>query len=123
MKFSEELNSAHYRITGYGDTWVAVNQNPLSNSFLIGSQTLITDWQPQSIQALQPAHLEPLFAIGAEVILIGTGKNQQFPSPDLWKVLVQNGVGFEVMTTAAACRTYNVLLSEARRVAAAFFLT
>ena len=122
MKFSEELNSAYYRITGYDDAWVAVNQSTLNRSFLIGSQTLITDWQPQSIQALQPAHLEPLFAIGAEVILIGTGKNQQFPSPDIWKALVQHGVGFEVMTTAAACRTYNVLLSEARRVAAAFFL-
>jgi Uncharacterized conserved protein len=122
MKFSEELNSAHYRITGYDDAWIAVNQNTLTSSFLVGSQTLITDWQPQSILELQPTHLEPLFAIGAEVILIGTGKNQQFPQPDTWKVLVQHGVGFEVMTTAAACRTYNVLLSEARRVAAAFFL-
>lgn len=123
MKFSEELNSAHYHITGYGDTWVAVNQNTLSSSFLIGSQTLISDWQPQAIQDLQPAHLEPLFAMGAEVILIGTGQTQRFPSPAIWKALVQHGVGFEIMTTAAACRTYNVLLSEARRVVAAFFLT
>lgn len=123
MKFTEELNTAHYRITGYGDSWVAVNQRTLNRSFLLGSQTLITDWQPDSLQALQAWHLEPLFAIGAEVILIGTGKNQALPSPDIWKALVQQGVGFEVMTTAAACRTYNVLLTEARRVAAAFFLT
>lgn len=122
MKFSEDMGGATYRITGYGEAWVAVNYERLTNSFLIGSQTLISDWQPQTIAALQPTHLDALFAIGAEVILIGTGKNQQFPPAEVWKTLVQNGVGFEVMTTAAACRTYNVLLSEARRVAAAFFL-
>jgi uncharacterized protein len=122
MKFSEDMGSTNYRITGYSDEWVAVNQEKLAHSFLIGPQTLISNWQPQSIEALQPSHLEALFAIGAEVILIGTGTNQHFPKPETWKALVQHGVGFEVMTTAAACRTYNVLLSEARRVAAAFFL-
>ncbi|WML90529.1 Mth938-like domain-containing protein [Thiothrix lacustris] len=122
MKFSEDMGGASYRITGYGEGWVRVNQDKLTNSFLIGPQALISDWQPQSIQTLQPEHLQALFDIGAEVILIGTGENQHFPTPEIWKALVQHGVGFEVMTTAAACRTYNVLLSEARRVAAAFFL-
>lgn len=122
MKFSEDMGGATYRITGYGEAWVAVNYERLTDSFLIGSQTLISDWQPQTLAELRPEHLDALFAIGAEVILIGTGKNQQFPSADVWRALVQHGVGFEVMTTAAACRTYNVLLSEARRVAAAFFV-
>lgn len=122
MKFSEDTGGAAYRITGYGEGWVSVNQNKLTHSFLIGSQTLVDDWQPQSIETLQPEQLDALFAIDAEVILIGTGENQQFPAPEVWKALVQHGVGFEVMTTAAACRTYNVLLSEARRVTAAFFL-
>ena len=122
MKFSEDMGGASYRITGYDKGWVRVNQDKLTNSFLIGPQALISDGQPQSIQTLQPEHLQALFDIGAEVILIGTGENQHFPTPETWKALVEHGVGFEVMTTAAACRTYNVLLSEARRVAAAFFL-
>ncbi len=74
------------------------------------------------MQDMQVQHLEPLFAIGAEVILIGTGTTQHFPQPEIWKALVQHGIGFEIMTTDAACRTYNVLLSEARRVVAAFLL-
>lgn len=122
MKFSEEINSTAYRISGYGADWVQVNQQRLTNSFLISSDTLITAWQPQSLASLETQHLTALFDIGAEVILIGTGKQQQLPNPAVWQALVSNGVGFEIMTTAAVCRTYNVLLSEARRVAAAIFL-
>lgn len=122
MKFSEEASGNHYRITRYGEGWIQVNQEKLVSSFLIGPQTLITDWQPEDMAELTPQHLPPLFGIGAEVILIGTGSRQQLPSAETWKALVQHGIGFEIMTTDAACRTYNVLLSEARRVAAAFFV-
>lgn len=122
MKFSEDIANASYRISGYGVDWVQVNQQRLTSSFLIGSDTLITNWQPQSLADLEAQHLTALFDIGAEVVLIGTGKHQQLPSPAVWQALVSNGVGFEIMTTAAVCRTYNVLLSEARRVAAAIFL-
>jgi uncharacterized protein len=122
MKFSEDLGGSRYRISAYGEGWVKVNQDILQTSFLVSPQTLVTDWQPRNIHELEPAHLEPLFAIGADIILIGTGITQHFPSPAIWKALVQHGIGFEIMTTDAACRTYNVLLSEARRVAAAFLL-
>ncbi|MFN3785258.1 MAG: Mth938-like domain-containing protein [Thiothrix sp.] len=122
MKFSEEFNSTAYRISGYGVYWVQVNQQRLTSSFLISSDTLITTWPPQSFATLETQHLDALFNIGAEVILIGTGKRQQLPSPAVWQALVNNGAGFEIMTTDAVCRTYNVLLAEARRVAAAIFL-
>ena len=122
MKFSEDRGNASYRITGYGENWVKVNQETLTGSFLLGPQTLDTAWRPTHISELEPDDLTPLFAIGAEVIIIGTGEKQVFPSAATWKTLVQNGTGFEIMSTDAACRTYNVLLSEARRVAAAFFL-
>ncbi|MBU0653710.1 MAG: Mth938-like domain-containing protein [Gammaproteobacteria bacterium] len=121
MKFSEDMGDAYYRITGYGENWVKVNQETLSKSFLLGPQTLIRDWRPTRMEELTPEDLAPLFAIGAEVIIIGTGTKQVLPPAAIWKALVQNGVGFEIMSTDAACRTYNVLLSEARRVAAAFF--
>lgn len=122
MKFSEDMGDARYRITGYGDGWITVNQETLQHSFLLGPQTLIRNWQPRHMQELEAHHLEPLFDIGAEVIMIGTGIQQDLPQASTWKALVQNGVGFEVMGNDAACRTYNVLLGEARRVAAAFLL-
>lgn len=121
MKFTEDTGSARYRITGYGQGWVQVNGEKLESSFILGPQTLVTDWKPQNIQELTASNLEQLFDIQAEVIIIGSGTKQQFPPAETWRALVQNGTGFEVMTTEAACRTYNVLLSEARRIAAAFF--
>jgi uncharacterized protein len=122
MKFSEELGDAAYRITGYGEGWVRVNQERLAASFILTPQSVFKDWQPQRIEAMETSHLEPLFAIPAEVIIIGCGATQQFPPTAIWKALVQHGTGFEIMTTDAACRTYNVLLSEARPVVAAFFI-
>lgn len=122
MKFNEDTGDAYYRITGYGESWIKVNQETLTSSFLLGPQTLNVNWRPNGMEDLTPDDLTPLFAIGAEVIIIGTGSKQVLPSATIWKTLVQHGVGFEIMTTDAACRTYNVLLSETRRAAAAFFL-
>lgn len=122
MKFSEDRGEASNRITGYGKNWVKVNQETLTSSFLLGPQTLNTGWRPERMEDLTLDDLTPLFAIDAEVIIIGTGLKQVLPSADIWRALAQHGVGFEIMTTDAACRTYNVLLSETRRVVAAFFL-
>jgi uncharacterized protein len=57
-----------------------------------------------------------------EIVLLGTGRRQQFPHPRLTQALLEQGVGVEVMDTAAACRTYNVIMLEGRRVAAALLL-
>ncbi|MEN9502758.1 MAG: hypothetical protein RI964_2043 [Pseudomonadota bacterium] len=121
MKFSEDKGDARYRITGYGEGWVGVNQEQLRQSFIIMPDQLITDWQPQHINELTAAHLQPLFAMNAQIILLGSGTTQQFPQPEVWHALVQNGIGFEIMSTDAACRTYHLLSSEDRRVVAAFF--
>lgn len=122
MKFSEDKGDAHYRITGYGDGWVDVNQDQIRSSFIIMPDQLLTDWQPQRIHELTVADLQPLFAMNAQIILLGTGMTQTFPQPEVWFALVQNGIGFEIMSTDAACRTYNLLSAEDRRVAAAFFI-
>lgn len=122
MKFNEASDDARYRITRYSADAVWVNDQALESSFIISPQTLIRDWRPQSFQGLQATDLEALFALQAEVIIIGCGGKQQLPSPEIWKALVQHGAGFEIMSTDAACRTYNVLLGEARSIAAAFFI-
>lgn len=122
MKFSEDLNTAQYRITGYDKDWVRVNDIQLQNSFLLGPDTLIEEWPPQTIRDLTSKNLRALLAIEAEVFILGSGLTQQYPPKEALQSLIQHGIGFEVMTTAAACRTYNILLSESRRVAAAFLL-
>ncbi|HRJ53283.1 MAG TPA: Mth938-like domain-containing protein [Candidatus Thiothrix moscowensis] len=122
MKFSEDTGNATNRITGYGKDWIRVNQETLTNSFILGANTLMTEWRPTRMEDLTVDDLQALFALQSEVIIIGSGAVQTLPTAAIWKALVQNGIGFEIMSTDAACRTYNVLLSEARRVAAAFFL-
>lgn len=122
MKFSEASSTTTYRITGYDESSISVNQGKLTRSFIITPDKLITTWEPQHITTMTPADLEPLFADGAEVILIGSGTTQAFPPAMVWQALVQHGIGFEIMRTDAACRTYNVLSSEARRIVAAFFI-
>ena len=122
MKFSEASSTTTSRITAYDKSSISVNQGKLTRSFIITPDKLITTWEPQHIAAMTPADLEPLFAGGAEVILIGSGATQAFPPAAVWQALVQHGIGFEIMRTDAACRTYNVLSSEARRIVAAFFI-
>lgn len=122
MKFSEDAAERHYRLSSYGEGWIQVNEQRIARSFVITADTLIvTDWKPQSYAELKPEHLTAVFELKTELILIGTGKHQQLPTPEIHQALAQNQVGFELMTTDAACRTYNVLLSEARTVVAVLF--
>lgn len=122
MKFSEEIDNATYRITGYDEGWIRVNEQRLNKSFLLTPQNLNTAWSAVSLKALTVEQLEELLVLDAEVILIGSSSKTGLPPPTIYKRLVQHGVGFEIMRMDAACRTYNVLLTEGRRVAAAFFL-
>ena len=122
MKFSEDKGDSRYRITEYEADWVKVNQDKLYHSFIVSPDQLVTNWRPQHIHELTTADLQPLFDLQAQIILLGSGSTQTFPLPEVWFALAQNGVGFEIMSNDAACRTYNLLSAENRRVAAAFFL-
>lgn len=122
MQFSEEGKDSHQRIQAYGDGWIQVQDKRLYRPCIISGQTLWENWAADSWDKLEPQHLETLFAVKAEVILIGTGREAQLPPPGIYQALVRNGIGFEVMATDAACRTYNVLLAENRPVVAAIFL-
>ncbi|RKZ37697.1 MAG: hypothetical protein DRQ37_01300 [Gammaproteobacteria bacterium] len=107
------------RITAYGKGYVDVLSKRLTGSVLLTRDRLVKDWAPEEVHALKAEHLEEILKLQPEVVLLGTGKHQQFPPTVVIAPLVEAGVGFEIMDTAAACRTYNVLLSEGRRVAAA----
>ncbi len=102
----EELNSAQ-------DTRV------LRQSFIISGQQLAEDWAPQRPDELSETDLEAVLAMNPEIIILGTGRQLRFPPAKLIALVQGRGVGLEVMDSAAACRTYNFLMSDGRRVAAA----
>lgn len=121
MQFSEDQPQATYTIQAYDTGWVQIQNQRFTTPLIVSAQTLISTWAVQQFDELTPEQLLPLFAINAEVILLGCGATTSLPSAALHRALVEHGIGFEIMTTDAACRTYTVLLSEGRTVVAALF--
>jgi uncharacterized protein len=105
-------------ITGYGDGYVTVNGQRHESSLIVTPERLLP-WDVQGFDALSPEHFSSLKDLQAEILLLGTGPRQRFPHPRLIAPLAQAGIGLEVMDLKAACRTYNILVAEERRVAAA----
>src|SRR3954468_15512885 len=105
--------------TAYGEGYVSVNGRRIDRSVIVLPDRVIDDWGATRYDALSAAHMVTLAGLDREVVLLGTGKLLRFPRPEVLRPLVQAGIGVEVMDVQAACRTYNILASEERRVAAA----
>lgn len=118
---ADSLSTAH-AVTGYGNHHVSINGRELRRSLLLMPNHLDPDWGPDDFAALADLHLAPLATLRCDVLLLGTGLRQRFPSPALLRPLIEAGRNIEVMDTRAACRTYNVLLNEGRLVAAALII-
>jgi uncharacterized protein len=101
---------------------IHVGGRMLDRPFIVSADRIIDDWSPPPIAELAVADLEAAIALEPEVVLLGTGARQVFPSPALLRAMLARGIGLEVMDTAAACRTFNVLASEYRRVVAVLFV-
>jgi len=98
-----------------------VNDAVVTNHCFVHGRS-VYEWQPNAIEALTPADFSGALALHPEIILFGTGNNQQFPGIELVTHIMQQGIAFEVMDTAAACRTFNVLNGESRAVVAALLV-
>jgi len=107
--------------TGYGEGYVMVNGERHAASLLVQPERL-QPWPVSAFAALAEAHFAALAALGPEVVLLGTGGRLRFPHPKLSAPLARAGIGLEVMDVQAACRTYNILMAEERRVLAALIL-
>jgi len=94
----------------------------LSQSLIVMPHCLISDWPPRTIDQLEQQHFEVLFPKPPQILLLGTGENHHWPSPQVLAELTNCGVAVEVMDTAAACRTYAILASDGRDVAAALLV-
>ncbi|NND36093.1 MAG: Xcc1710-like domain-containing protein [Gammaproteobacteria bacterium] len=101
---------------------IHINDQVIDGPVVLTPEEIFADWTPPPIDELSIADFEPALAIEPEVILFGTGEVQIFPAIALITDIMRRGVGFEIMATPAACRTFNVLAGEGRRVAAALLL-
>ena len=122
MRFQLETGGQANLIRTYAAGRIVVNQESYSHSLIVLPQQIVADWGPQHFETLAPTHFDALAALNPEVVLLGTGQRQRFPRAELLTSLVTAGIGWEVMDTAAACRTYNILMGEGRNVAAALLM-
>ncbi|HKU46780.1 MAG TPA: Mth938-like domain-containing protein [Burkholderiales bacterium] len=118
MKLHASGPSTFNTITGYGEGYVTVNSERRTSSVVVLPDR-IEPWAAGSFDALTADDFRFLKELGAEIVLLGTGARQRFPHPQLTSELARAGIGLEVMDLQAACRTYNILVAEERKVAAA----
>ena len=119
MKFQPDTLPGANVITRHapGEVWVGASR--FGSSVLVPWQGEVQVWRPASVADLQPADFEALLASQPELVIFGSGSRLRFPPPAVLGTLMARRIGFEVMDTPAACRTYNVLLGEGRAVVAA----
>jgi uncharacterized protein len=101
---------------------IVVREHRIQRSVILSAGHIGFDWPPSRIGELTAGHMQAAVELDPEVILLGTGAQQHFPDPQVLAPVYRAGIGIEVMDTAAACRTYNVLVQDGRRVAAALIL-
>jgi uncharacterized protein len=122
MKFTLEPGIPGNLIRGYSDTELRIGAQRIERSCILSAERLITDWEPAAFADLTAAHLGAIFALEPELVLLGTGPTQRFPTAEVRAAFLRRRIGIEAMQLGAACRTFNVLVQEGRRVVGALFL-
>lgn len=107
--------------TGYGDGYVSINDERHTRNVVV-SPGAIHEWEAETFDALGLPHTQALIALDPEIVILGTGSRLRFPPPQIARAFAAASIGFEAMDTKAACRTYNILMAEGRRVVAAIFV-
>jgi uncharacterized protein len=122
MKLSLESAAGRNLFTGYGEGYVDVNGTRHRENVVVAADGVVPGWCPGPAASLTEGHVESLVALRPEIVLLGSGATFRFPPPAALAPLYRAGIGVEVMDTKAACRTYNILLGEGRRVVAALIV-
>ena len=120
MRFAED-NSPTHSIQSYSHEGIIINDRHITHSVLVSPDTLAA-WPPRRVTELVDEHIDQCTALKPEIVIISTGETLVFPPAQLFVSLQNQGVGVEVMANGAACRTFNVLLSEDRQVVLALML-
>lgn len=109
-------------VRSYHPGKVVIKDQTYESSMIITPQKIIPNWQPQEFDDFEPSHFVPIADLEPEIVVLGTGNTLRFPDPSLTACLTNLNIGVEVMDTAAACRTYNILAQENRHVVAALLM-
>jgi len=119
MEFNLEVPSNQFFIRSVSEEGICVNDDVFNGPFIISGQRIVPQWNIESIEDINEDSLQAVFDLQPEVLLLGTGKTQVFLPAATQAHFFRRNIGFEVMTTDAACRTFNVLVAEGRHVVAA----
>ncbi len=122
MKFQPDRPEGVNVIHAYTRTSVSVNGQVHTRSLLVPPTGDLIDWPVSSLEALTEADFQPILDARPEVVILGTGPTLRFLKPALLRHLMAARIGVETMDTAAACRTYNILVGEGRQVMAALLV-
>ncbi len=122
MRFAEIEDTGANLVESYGDGRVRIKGRDYARSIAVSAGQVQVDWGPDDMAGLAVEHLEAVLGAATQVLILGTGPRQRFPSPEVQFALLERGIAVEVMDTGAACRTYNILVSEGRDVVAALLL-
>jgi len=118
VKLHASTPSALHTFSGYGEGFVMVNGQRHESNLIVTPEQLLP-WSATAFDALTAADFQGFLELNLEILLLGTGPKQRFPHPRLTRALMEKRIGVEAMDMQAACRTYNILMAEERRVAAA----
>ena len=119
MQFTREDSNEANTIVAYAEGEVRLRDHAYTSSLIVTRTEILDGWRPASANALSIADFSALIALKPEIVLLGTGARLRFPHPRLTAALTRARIGLEVMDVQAACRTYNILMAEERKVAAA----
>jgi uncharacterized protein len=122
MLLTQDTPQGKYQIQNYKPGSITVNDTVYTQSLIVTMSTLITSWPPRCVAELTQDHLLILLEQYPTIILLGTGQSGEFLPAALLAPLFNQQIGVEVMDTAAACRTFNVLAAEGRSVVAALLI-
>jgi len=121
VQFSREESASHL-VRAWEPGRIRIGERWLTSHVIVAADTLISDWMPQDSARVTIDDLGPALALNPELVIVGAGNRPVSPDIDLMSELAARAIGLEYMQTAAACRTYNVLVHEGRRVAAALIV-
>ncbi len=121
MQLQQDFDAGRFMIRGYGPGWVDVGDRRFERSLIV-EPVGVRDWPPAGLDELEDAHLAAILENDPEVVLLGTGETMRHPPMWVIGYFAERGMGVEFMATPAACRTYNVICAEGRRVAAALIV-
>lgn len=119
VQLTLEKDDQSLLIRACGPGVITVNETVVRTHLLLAPDQLQSNWPVRDVASLTPDDLAPALAMQPEVIILGSGDALEFPAREVSAPLLEKGIGFEVMDTRAACRTYNVLVMDGRPVVAA----